>query len=172
MYSRGLADAYIDLDPQDEREHNLHLLYPAMVGACLGLQLLVYIMMHRVMAPGGIVFRPHEDEKMEQYRVIHGLGTPAMEKEMGRMGGGGSRNRGGSTSAAPLLLPPPAMSPHASPQASPMLRPQSFDSRASYPSGEDVGGYYFGSPDLRTSEHPLLGLPPDRGQGGRNSRGW
>ncbi|KAK3900643.1 hypothetical protein C8A05DRAFT_35709 [Staphylotrichum tortipilum] len=171
VYSRGLAGAYIDLDPQDERARNLHLLYPAMVGACLGLQLLVYVIMHRVMAPGGIVFRPREDEKMEQYRIIHGLGTPAMEKEMGRMGGG-SRNREGSTSAAPLLLPPPAMSPHASPQASPMLRPQSMDSRASYPSGEEVGGYYFSSPDLRTSEHPLLGSPPDRGLGGRDNRGW
>jgi hypothetical protein len=109
VYSRGIARAFIDLDPQSEREYNLHHLYPAMVAACLVLQILTYVLMHRVMKPGGIVFRPREEEKMEQYRVIHGLtGSPDTEmtgRATGRKGAGVRRE----SEAAPLLLPPPAM---------------------------------------------------------------
>lgn len=110
VYSRGIAKAYIDLDPQDEREYNLHHLYPAMVGACLVLQIVVYGLMHRVMKEGGVVMRQPEDEKMTVYREVHGLGkSPGDGVEMG------SRRE---SEAAPLLaLPEAAMG-----SSSPVLR--------------------------------------------------
>lgn len=78
-----------------------------MVGVCLILQILTYVMMHRVMKAGGIVFRPREEEKMEQYRLIHGLnGSPDTEMMGGPRKGAGVRRE---SEAAPLLLPPPAM---------------------------------------------------------------
>lgn len=78
-----------------------------MVAACLILQILTYVLMHRVMKAGGIVFRPREEEKMEQYRLIHGLdGSPDTEMMAGPRKGAGVRRE---SEAAPLLLPPPAM---------------------------------------------------------------
>ncbi len=172
VYSRGRAKAYIDLDPQDERDFNLHHLYPAMVAACLILQIGTYLLMYRIMKPGGIVFRPREEEKMEQYRLIHGLtGSPA-DREMMRR----------ESEAAPLLLPPAAMgspypspilkpmgSPHLSPMLKPMGGPQGSP-RLSRGYGEAGVGWDSGnmtSPMLTVSEHEFLGSPPE----GRRS-GW
>ncbi|KAK4167753.1 hypothetical protein QBC43DRAFT_297548 [Cladorrhinum sp. PSN259] len=97
VYSRGIAKAYIDLDPQDEREYNLHHLYPAAVGVCLLLQVAVYGLMHRVMKEGGLVMRQREEEKMSVYREVHGLPTPNVGMEM-------KARR--ESEAAPLLLLP------------------------------------------------------------------
>ncbi|KAK5655477.1 hypothetical protein OQA88_5748 [Cercophora sp. LCS_1] len=96
VYSRGYSRAFIDLDPATEREHNLHRLYPAMVGVCLGLQIVCFVAMHRVMKAGGGVFRPSEEEKMERYRAVHGGED---EREMERKG----------PSVEVLVLPEPAM---------------------------------------------------------------
>ena len=154
VYSRGRAKAYIDLDPQDERDFNLHHLYPAMVAACLVLQIGTYLLMYRIMKPGGIVFRPREEEKMEQYRLIHGLtGSPADREMMKR-----------ESEAAPLLLPAAAMgSPHPSPMMKPMGGPQGSP-RSSGGYGEAGVGWESGnmaSPMLRVSEHEVLGSPPE-----------
>jgi len=110
VYSRGRQQAYIDLDPQDEREYNLHHLYPAMVVACLVLQIgVVYgLMMHRVMKAGGEVMRQSEEDKMRVYREVHGLhGKKSPGKNEVEM-----RDRRGSENAPLLLaLPEAAISP-------------------------------------------------------------
>jgi nitrate reductase NapE component len=168
VYSRGISGAYIDLDPQEEREYNAHHLYPAMVGACLLLQILTYLLMHRIMKPGGIVFRPREEEKMEQYRVIHGLtGSPDTEM-MGKARKHGEAGGRRESEAAPLLLPPAALSPH----GSPLLRPRA----GSHTSVRSWGGLgdelmewrrgHTPSPSA-SSRQGLLGSPPD----GRRSEG-
>jgi hypothetical protein len=77
------------------------------------------------MKPGGLVFRPREEEKMEQYRVIHGLtATGSPEAEMTARGvskAGGVRRESESEM---LLLPPPAISsPYTSPRLSPRDEP-------------------------------------------------
>ncbi|KAK4119129.1 hypothetical protein N657DRAFT_666837 [Parathielavia appendiculata] len=149
VYSRGLAGAYIDLEPEDERLYNAHHLYPAMVGTCLALQVVTYVVMHRVMKPGGIVFRPREEEKMEQYRAIHGLtGSPDIEMKgpaaRGRAVGGDRRE----SEAAPLLLPPAALG---SPHGSPLLRPRA----GSHTSLRSSGGVEDEHPNWHTPEYHL-----------------
>ncbi|KAI9150691.1 alcohol dehydrogenase [Paramyrothecium foliicola] len=122
VYSRGRDEAYIDLDPISEREYNLHHLYPAMVGACLGLQLVVYMVMHRVMRVGGLVFRPHEDDKMESYRRIHGLGSPPLNGREMKTPARPTHFRHVSESSQAAedaaLLPEPALSPYFGPVSS------------------------------------------------------
>ncbi|KAM5381846.1 hypothetical protein ACJZ2D_002836 [Fusarium nematophilum] len=124
VFSRG-RNAYVGLDPKPDREYNLHHIYPAMVATCLGLQLVTYGLMFRIMRPGAKVFRPDEDTKMEIYRRVHGFDTPEIEME----GKGASRNWRSTSDAGELLLPPPAMSPQTSPQL--------------VPSGDVFGREYF-----------------------------
>jgi hypothetical protein len=162
VYSRGYANAYVILDPVNERLYNAHHIYPAMVGTCLLLQLIIYGLMYSVMSPGAKVFRPDEDDKMDHYRHVHGLGSP--EIEMRRRSTATSPLYPGSrhpSDAADMLLPPPAVSPHSSPQLNPMTQrnPTSTVTWGDYPiETRDRSGSSFslGSPDTRTSEHPLL----------------
>ncbi|KAM5356673.1 hypothetical protein ACJ41O_003319 [Fusarium nematophilum] len=95
VFSRG-RNAYVGLDPKPDREYNLHHIYPAMVATCLGLQLVTYGLMFRIMRPGAKVFRPDEDTKMEIYRRVHGFDTPEIEME----GKGASRNWRSTSDAA------------------------------------------------------------------------
>ncbi|KAK4033594.1 hypothetical protein C8A01DRAFT_19491 [Parachaetomium inaequale] len=167
VYSRGRSGAFIDLDPQGEREYNAHHLYPAMVGACLLLQILTYAVMHRVMKPGGLVFRMREEEKMDQYRVVHGLtkGLSSPDTEMGGMGagrGGEGRNGPGRESEdVPLLLPPPAMG---SPHGSPLLRPRAgshTSQRSSGAVGDAVAEWRRAHTPSPALSARLLGSPPE-----------
>jgi hypothetical protein len=92
VYSRGILGAYIDLDPQDEREYNLHHLYPAMVGVCLAAQVVVFGVMRGVMKEGGAVMRRSEEERMSVYREVHWVGcdrltSVALEKTEPYCGG-------------------------------------------------------------------------------------
>jgi hypothetical protein len=169
VYSRGRAGAFIDLDPQAEREYNAHHLYPAMVGACLVLQILTYVVMHRVMKPGGLVFRMREEEKMEQYRVIHGLTKGLSSSPDTEMGMRGERRDGEErreSEAMPLLLPPPAMG---SPHGSPLLRPRAgshTSQRSSGGVGDAVAEWRRGHTPSPSLSARLLGSPPE---GGRRS---
>ncbi|KAK4096191.1 hypothetical protein N658DRAFT_519341 [Parathielavia hyrcaniae] len=172
VYSRGLAGAYIDLEPEDERLHNAHHLYPAMVGSCLALQVLTYVVMHRVMRPGGVVFRPREEEKMERYRVVHGLnGSPDVEMEAtrgrGRGDGSGMPRRG--SEAAPLLLPPAALGGSPTPHGSPLLRPRagSYQTSPSLLAGGVEDEWRWGSTPSpsASSRQGLLGSPPEERKG-------
>lgn len=104
-----------------------------MVAACLGLQLVTYILMYRLMRVGGRVFRPDEDEKMDAYRRIHGLGPPSvsaahhgqgveMVTSPRLWGTPESRNdrqgSQGTDDGAALLLPEPAVSLQSTPHYS------------------------------------------------------
>ncbi|KAH7147051.1 hypothetical protein B0J13DRAFT_442017, partial [Dactylonectria estremocensis] len=186
VYSRGRAKAFIDLDPADERAYNLHHIYPAMVAACLALQLATYLLMYRIMRLGGRVFRPDEDDKMAVYRRIHGLGSPSLPPGDNDLGMemsvsahstplGRDRNHGQcnlESDAAELLLPAPAISPHPSPRLSSQVhleqqRPRSL----SRTSDGNLGGTpvllagqgsefeYGSSPEWRAPDQPLLGSP-------------
>ena len=134
-----------------------------MVAACLVLQIGTYLLMYRIMKPGGIVFRPREEEKMEQYRLIHGLTESPADREMMKR----------ESEAAPLLLPPAAMG---SPHPSPMLKPIGGPQRSPRSSGgyEEAGvGWESGnvaSLMSRGSEHGLLGSPPK--ETGLRRLGW
>jgi hypothetical protein len=156
VYSLGYAKAFIILDPGDERALNAKLLYPVACAICLGLQIIVFGLMYQMMKPGGQVFRLKEDDKMEQYRKIHGLDSSAAS-EMGRR----------SEARVPLLrhtseddhltLPPPAISPHASPRLAPRTKAQgtSDDGHGHH----RYSGSYGGSPEWRSPDQPLLGSP-------------
>jgi hypothetical protein len=185
VYSRGRANAYIDLDPTDERKYNLHHLYPAMVGVCLGLQLVVYVMMYRIMRVGGLVFRPDEDDKMDAYRRIHGLGSSPDGHKKGMASRetppswplsslDRSRHNSQATDDDAFLLPGPAMSL----QSAPAYMRHSSQAHTEYPPS-DASSYrgvqsnkaefgYGASPEWRGSDQPLLGssalpLPGPRG---------
>jgi hypothetical protein len=124
VFSRGAARAYITLDPLADRKYNAKHIYPAMVATCLGLQLVVYGLMFRIMRPGAKVFRPNEDTKMDIYRRVHGLhspgselnNTPSRDTGSGYSPWGRPRGSAASSEFGELLLPPPAMSPKSSPQ--------------------------------------------------------
>lgn len=173
VYSRGRANAYIDLDPTDERKYNLHHLYPAMVGVCLGLQLVVYVMMYRIMRVGGRVFRPDEDDKMDAYRRIHGLGSSPDGRQNGMASRGTppswplssldrSRHNSQATDDGAFLLPGPAISLQSSPaymRHSPQVHteypPSDASSYRGAQSNADFG--YGASPEWRGPDQPLLG---------------
>ena len=133
--------------------------------------------MHRIMKPGGRLFRLDEKEKEASYRNAHGDGTPNMEPETKPYYN--SSPRGGRNSTSPLLapgttemqdleLPSPAMendggftnqrwtrpSPRASPSAAHFSPVMGMD----YSSSQ-------GSPNFtRTAEQPLLGSSSPRWQ--------
>ncbi|SPO07016.1 uncharacterized protein DNG_09710 [Cephalotrichum gorgonifer] len=75
VYSLGINDAFVILDVLDEREKNGKVVYPALVGLCLGLQVVTFVAMHHIMKPGGRVFRLAEDEKEKAYKDVHDDGT-------------------------------------------------------------------------------------------------
>ncbi|KAJ3547298.1 hypothetical protein NM208_g1587 [Fusarium decemcellulare] len=83
VFSLRYSRAYVRLDPISERVYNAHHIYPAMVATCLGLQLVTYALMFRVMRPGAKVFRPDEDTKMKTYRHVHGFDPPETEMHTG-----------------------------------------------------------------------------------------
>jgi len=126
------------LDPEPRRKHNAHVIYPAMVAVCLGLQLVIYGLMYRLMRLGGKVFRPDEDEKMEIYRKVHGLDF-ALQRggdiplRMRSPDGPDLYQRASSISSegAQLLLPPSVLSPETSPQ----LLPRVEGSQRNMPTG-------------------------------------
>lgn len=60
--------------PIDERVWNGKTIYPGMVGMTLGVQVVVYIAMYRLMIPGAKVFRLWEEEKDKRYTQVHGDG--------------------------------------------------------------------------------------------------
>ncbi|UPK99790.1 hypothetical protein LCI18_010725 [Fusarium solani-melongenae] len=129
VFSRGAARAYITLDPLADRKYNAKHIYPAMVATCLGLQLVVYGLMFRIMRPGAKVFRPDEDTKMDIYRRVHGLqspgselnNTPSCDTGSGYSPWGRPRGSAASSEFGELLLPPPAMSPKSNPQRLPSI---------------------------------------------------
>ena len=191
-YSRGAEKSKIDLDPVDERKENLHKLYPAMVGVCLALQLAVYLIMYHIMRVGGKVFRPDEEDKMNAYRHIHGLGSPSFSGgdrdhgvEMSPMHRPQDRyNRHDSqvTDDGALLLPDPAISINDDvgapkftahvyserPMPEPLSRAATGSGSVRTPSltGQDIDFGYAPSPEWRGSDQPLLSppLPPRPGR--------
>ncbi|KAI8650467.1 hypothetical protein NCS57_01380500 [Fusarium keratoplasticum] len=174
VFSRGAARAYITLDPLADRKYNAKHIYPAMVATCLGLQLVVYGLMFRIMRPGAKVFRPDEDTKMDIYRRVHGLHSPGSELNStpGRDTGSGyspwGRPRGSAASSefGELLLPPPAMSPKSSPQRLPSISDSQISLQPVSPvdyfrldenNGRSESVSSFGGSPRTRSEQPLLG---------------
>ncbi|KAF4461697.1 hypothetical protein FALBO_11499 [Fusarium albosuccineum] len=168
VFSRGHSKAYVRLDPISERVYNAHHIYPAMVATCLGLQLVTYALMIRVMRPGAKVFRPDEDTKMKTYRHVHGFNPSETEMHTRSHISNTShlwhRRSTASSDAGELLLPPPALSPHASPQLGPHSQPTIWSGEYSVPGNErdwarsERVSSYAGSPQT-TAGQPLLGSP-------------
>lgn len=139
-----------------------------MVGVCLLLQLVVYLLMYRIMRVGGRVFRPDEDDKMDAYRRIHGLGsTPDREmREMPSPPNNVPRSKHYSqvTDNWELLLPEPAIGLEAAPphtRLSPQMRPGHSASPSSSRGNLSRGESSYGtSPEWQGQDQPLLGLPP------------
>lgn len=146
-----------------------------MVGVCLGLQLVTYLIMYQIMRVGGRVFRPDEDDKMEAYRRIHGLGQ-FPDKFNGGMSSGESppswsivsmdrtRQDSQATEDGAFLLPGPAISLQAAPsymrdlsQGYPGYTASDISSLRSPQRNAEFG--YGMSPELRGSDQPLLGSP-------------
>lgn len=71
VFSRGLANGVVILDPENARRHNGKTWYPGFVGACLGLQLLTFVVMLFVSRHGAILFRRNEDVRQEDFDRTH-----------------------------------------------------------------------------------------------------
>ncbi|CEL04885.1 hypothetical protein ASPCAL06009 [Aspergillus calidoustus] len=85
LFSRR-GGAYVVLDDRDERGFNARTWYPALVGACLGLQMVVFFVMGWMMRHGEVIFGRDEEKKQEDW-----LETHVRRGHMGSLAGQGKR---------------------------------------------------------------------------------
>ncbi|KAL2787396.1 hypothetical protein BJX66DRAFT_341217 [Aspergillus keveii] len=88
LFSRR-AGAYVVLDDRDERGFNARTWYPALVAACLGLQMIVFFVMTWMMRHGEVIFGRDEEKKQEDW-----LETHVRRGHMGSLAGQGGLGMG------------------------------------------------------------------------------
>ncbi|KAL3452747.1 hypothetical protein BJX65DRAFT_302656 [Aspergillus insuetus] len=109
VFSRR-GGAYVVLDDRDERGFNARTWYPALVGACLGLQMAVFFGMMWMMRHGEVIFGRDEEQKQEDWLETHvRRGHMGSLAGQGGKGGMGAEERRATTftftPAAPTSLP-------------------------------------------------------------------
>jgi hypothetical protein len=88
LFSRR-GGAYVVLDDRDERGFNARTWYPALVAACLGLQMVVFFVMTWMMKHGEVIFGRDEEKKQEDW-----LETHVRRGHMGSLAGQGGLGMG------------------------------------------------------------------------------
>lgn len=72
----------IILDPNNTRRHNAETIYPGLVGGCLGLQLVVFMIVMRLTKRGRALLRRDEKEKTKDFWDLHLAGDESVAHDM------------------------------------------------------------------------------------------
>ncbi|KAF2429738.1 hypothetical protein EJ08DRAFT_650194 [Tothia fuscella] len=84
IYSRGLANALILVDPDPIRKRNAETIYPGLVASCLFLQASVFLIMISLSKRGRSLLRRVEKIKEEDFWKLHHFGGRVYEGEGGK----------------------------------------------------------------------------------------
>ena len=81
-FSRGRQNAMVILDPNSTRRHNAETIYPGLVGGCLALQLLVFLIVMRMTKRGRALLRRDEKVKTRDFWDLHLAGDESVARDL------------------------------------------------------------------------------------------
>jgi hypothetical protein len=81
-FSRGRANGVVMLDPNNTRRHNAETIYPGLVGACLGLQLILFMLIMRLTKRGRALLRRDEVDKTKDFWDLHLAGDETVAHDL------------------------------------------------------------------------------------------
>jgi hypothetical protein len=88
VYSRGLSNAVVLLDPDPIRKHNAETIYPGLVGTCIVLQALAFLLMISLSKRGRSLLRRVEKTKEDDFWKLHRPKEEFRVREEGRQRAG------------------------------------------------------------------------------------